>query len=425
MSFENLSHTPEFELPPNAPPAPADLISLVEEVYQGLSKAIVWKMIRRGKYDQVATVICQDNPSKATKPQASPEEICDYCMMCMQYEMDKSDDPGTYKVQLLGPPGRGRFDRSKHIDLSGGDGEAHSKAMLSEGELVEQQSQYIGELHSQMIAMHETLHSMVKPLLQENREMMKIVTEASKKNADLERDRLKHELEMMMHKDQLRQEEQKEEMKNERFRETMEVVKESGAIEGLMKALHKKLANANSDDDDEDDEDEVEEKKTKKKSSAKSGESKKKSSKKSGESKAEKAKKRKRKKASPEDRRKAKKLKKAIDSGEELSQDQLEEVFESSALDKVRDNPLAVMVEVLKMSIDEQEKWPIIEETLTERQFELFKKISESDNDEQIEKLLKKLYNEKGMRRFFKLEKHLDDQQQKFVDKLLAVAVKD
>lgn len=165
MSFENLSHTPEFELPPNAPPAPADLISLVEEVYQGLSKAIVWKMIRRGKYDQVATIICQDNPSKATKPQASPEEICDYCMMCMQYEMDKSDDPGTYKVQLLGPPGRGRFDRSKHIDLSGGDGEAHSKTMLSEGELVEQQSQYIGELHSQMIAMHETLHSMVKPLL--------------------------------------------------------------------------------------------------------------------------------------------------------------------------------------------------------------------------------------------------------------------
>lgn len=424
MSFENLSHTPEFELPPNAPPAPADLISLVEECYQGLSKAIVWKMIRRGKYDQVATILCQDNPSKATKPQASPEEISDYCMMCMQYEMDKSDDPGTYKVQLLGPPGRGRFDRSKHIDLSGGDGEAHSKTMLSEGELVEQQSQYIGELHSQMIAMHETLHSMVKPLLQENREMMKIVTEASKKNADLERDRLKHELEMMMHKDQLRQEEQKEEMKNERFRETMEVVKESGAIEGLMKALHKKLANAGADDDDDDDDDETEKKETKKKSSAKSGESKK-SSKKTGESKAEKAKKRKKRKASPEDRRKAKKLKKAIDSGEELSQEQLEEVFESTAMDKARENPLAVMVEILKMSIDEQEKWPIIEETLTERQFEIFKKISESESDAQIEKLLKKLYNEKGMRRFFKLEKHLDDQQQKFVDKLLAVAVKD
>ena len=56
MGFESLSHTPEFELPPNAPPAPADLISLVEECYEGLAKAIVWKMIRQGKYEQVATV---------------------------------------------------------------------------------------------------------------------------------------------------------------------------------------------------------------------------------------------------------------------------------------------------------------------------------------------------------------------------------
>lgn len=271
MSFESLSHTPEFELPGNAPPAPADLISLMEECHEGLHKVIVWKMIRRGKYDQVATIICQENPNKKTKPQASPEDICDYCMMCMQYEMDKSDDPGTYKVQILGPPGRGRFDRSKHVDLSGGDGEAHSKTMLSEGELVDQQSQYIGELHSQMIAMHETLHSMVKPLLTENREMMKIVTDASKKNAEIEREKLRFELEMMMHKDQIKQEQQREEMKNERWRETMETVKESGAIEGLMKALHKKLANSSkSDDDDDEDEDEDKGKKkaSKKKSSA-------------------------------------------------------------------------------------------------------------------------------------------------------------
>jgi len=412
MGFETLSHTPEFELPPNAPPAPADLISLIEECYEGLAKAIVWKMIRRGKYDQVATVTCQDNPSKKTKPQATPEDIADYCMMTMQYEMDKSDDPGTYKVQLLGPPGRGRFDRSKHIDLSGGDGEAHSKTMLSEGELVEQQSQYIGELHSQMIAMHETLHSMVKPLLQENREMMKIVTDASRKNAELERDRLRHELEMMMHKDHLRQEEAKEEMKNERFRETMEVVKESGAIEGLMKVLHKKFAQA-----EKDDEEETPKKKKKKAEKPSTSEEK------DSESKVDKAKKRK-KKSKKRSKDKLKKLKKAAE-GEELSTEELEEVFEEAGLEKAAENPLAIMVEILKMSIDEQDKWGIVEDTLTAEQFALFKKISESTDDSEIEKLVKKLYEMKGMRRFFKLEKHLDEQQQKYVEKLLEVAIQD
>lgn len=417
MGFESLSHTPEFELPPNAPPAPADLISLVEECYEGLAKAIVWKMIRRNKYDQVATVICQENPSKKTKPTATPEDICDYCMMCMQYEMDKSDDPGTYKVQLLGPPGRGRFDRSKHIDLSGGDGEAHSKTMMSEGELVEQQSQYIGELHSQMIAMHETLHSMVKPLLTENREMMKIVTEASRKNAELERDRLQHEIQMMIHKDEMRQQEQVEELKNERFRETMKVIEESGAIEGLMKALHKRLANQGGDDEEEE---EKPKKKKRKKPEPESDE------KKDTESKVDKAKKgKKRRKKRKRDKEKTEKLKAIAESEDELSTEELEEVFEEAALEKMQENPLAIMVEILKMSIEEQDKWPIIEETLTEEQFKLFKKITESEDDEEIEKLLKKLYAAKGMRRFFKLEKHLDEQQQKYIEHLVEVAAKD
>jgi len=213
-------------------------------------------------------------------------------------------------------------------------------------------------------------------------------------------------------------------MKNERWRETMETVKESGAIEGLMKALHKKLANSSkSDDDDDEDEDEDKGKKkaSKKKSSAKPSETK---SSAKGESKADKAKRRKKRRSQME-RKKAREIKKVLDSGEEFTQEQLEEVFKSSAMDRVKENPLAVMVEILKMSIDEQDKWPIIKETLTENQFNLFKKISESESDVEIEKLLKKLYEEKGMRRFFKLEKHLDDDQQKYVEKLLEVAVKD
>ena len=410
MGFETLTHTPEFELPSNAPPAPADLISLIEECYEGLSKAIVWKMLRRNKYDQVATIICQDNPSKKTTPIASAEDIADYCMMTMQYEMDKSDDPGTYKVQLLGPPGRGRFDRSKHIDLSGGEGEAHSKTMLSEGELVEQQSSYIGELHSQMIAMHETLHSMVKPLLQENKEMMRIVTEAARKNAEMERDRLRHELEMMMHRDDMKQQEQIEELKNERFKETMKVIEESGAIEGLMKVLHKKLANSDKKDDSSEDEESTSKKKDNKASSNGDEES-------NEQYKKERAKRKIRKRIKGN-------IKKASE-GEELSVDQLQEVFRESGMKKAEENPTALLVEILKMSIDEKDQWGMLEETLTEDQFKLFKKISESDSDPEIEKMLKELYNMKGMRRFFKLEEHLDEDQKKWIDKLLEIAVQD
>ena len=130
MSFEDLTHTPEFDLPANAPSPTADLVSLIEECHEGLHKALVSRMVRRGKYEPIATIICQENPNKKTRPQASPEDIADYCMMCMQYEMDKSDDPGTYKVNLIGPPGRGRFDRSKHVDLGDGDGMARTKTMM-------------------------------------------------------------------------------------------------------------------------------------------------------------------------------------------------------------------------------------------------------------------------------------------------------
>ncbi len=121
---KSLSHTPEFEfLPMNAPNAPADLISLLEECHEGLSKAIVSKMIRRGKYEQIATVLCQENATKKTTPVASLDDIADYCMMCMQYDIEKTDDAGTYRVTLIGAPGKGRFERSMHIVL--GEGAVH------------------------------------------------------------------------------------------------------------------------------------------------------------------------------------------------------------------------------------------------------------------------------------------------------------
>lgn len=420
MGFESLTHTPGFELPTNAPAAPADLISLVEECHEGLSKAIVSKMVRRNKYEQIATIICQENPSKKTHPIATSEDISDYCMLCMQYEIDKSDDPGRYRVMLIGPPGRGRFERSKHIDLSDGDGEARTTTLQTEGELIEQQSQYIGELHSQIVTMCETVNSMVVPLLKENKEMMKIVSDSQRKLAEIERDRMHHDLQLKLHADDVKMEEAKEEMKNQRWKETMETIKESGAIEGFMKAILKKLNKSDDEENDDKENDNNDKKKTKQKD-AKTIVSELKKDKSSAVSKAKEFKSKKKNKG---DNKLNKDTEQAISNGEELSKEQLEEVFSKSALEKVKDNPTCLLAEVFKMTIDERDQWGIIEQTLTEEQFSLFKKILESTEDVEIEKLLKSLYNMKGARRLLKLEQHLDETQKGYVDKLLEIAMK-
>jgi len=447
MSFEDLRHTPDFELPPNAPDAPSDVVSLIEEVHgEGLHKVMIHKMLRRNKYESIATIICQENPSKKTRPAASPEDIADYCMMCIQYEIDKSDDPGTYRVQVVGPPGKGRFQRSKHVDLTGGDGEAHSKTMMTEGELVEQQSQYIGELHSQIVAMSETVHGMIQPLLRENKEMMKIVSESARKTAELEREKMRHELELKIHNDEMKLEESKEEMKSERWRETMDVIKESGAVEGVMKAILKKLNNKPApDDDDDDDDDEDETPKAKpaaKKPFTPPSQSTAGAPGSSGGSKLDKAK---AKKGRPKFKKRRQKSKgdasavdevaektglskstvAAIESGDDMTQDQIVEVFKQSGLRKAEENPTAIMVEILKMSIDEKDQWDLIEETLSAEQMQLFRKIMKSEKDKVIHKLLKQLYAMKGARRLLKLEQHLDESQSKYVDKLMEIAMSD
>jgi hypothetical protein len=361
----------------------------------------------------------------------------------MQYEIDKSDDPGSYRVMLIGPPGRGRFERSKHVELGDGDGMARSKTMMTEAELVDAQGQYIGELHSQIVAMSETVHSMIKPLLQENKEMMKIVSDASRKQAEIEREKMRHELELKMHNDQIKLEEAKEEMKSERWRETMDVIKESGAIEGVMKAVLKKM-NQRKDDDDDDDEEEEEEATTSSSASSDSsgsssqGNETPKTAKKSAKKKSSKLEKAKSKSGRPKfkKRKKAKPSPKndvnlkqgtidAIEKGEEMTQEQLAEVFEQSGLKKAQDNPTAIMVEILKMMIDEKDQWGIIEQTLSKEQMVVFKKIMESGKDSVIHKLLKELYEMKGARRLLKLEQHLDEEQQKYIDKLLEIAMSD
>lgn len=412
MSFEFLSHTPSFELPPNAPDAPADLISLIEECYEGLAHAVVSKMIRRGAYEQIAKITCQDNPSKKTHPPASAEEIAEYCMMCMQYDIDKTDMPGTYKVNLVGPPGKGRSERSKHIDLGNNDEMARTKTMMSEGDLIEQQGRYIGELHSQSIGVLETLHGMIKPLLQENKEMMKIISESARRLAEVERDRMEHDLQIRIHNDEMKQEQAKEEAKSARWAQGMQLIQETGALEGLLKALYKKLNEKKSAD-----EQEVEQKPRQRPAEAAIGGMMEEpiQHKKNKKSKVDKGKERGAKKRPAT-------VNETVSSDDGLTLEQIEEVLEATGLEKARDNPNALMAEILKMTIDENDQWQMIEETLSKDQFELFKKILNTETDPELKTLLNELYEMKGARKILKLEEHLDDDQKKYVGKLAQFA---
>lgn len=429
MDLEHLSHKPEFELPSNWPGATTDLISLIEECHEGLHRANVHKMVARGKYEQIAIITCQENASIKTRPIATADDIAEYCMACMQYDVEKNDEPATYRVQLIGPPGKGRFERSKHVDLTGGDGAARSKTMITEGDLIEQQSQYIGELHAQNVALNDSVQSVIKPILARYEELTKVVHDCLRKTAEVERDRMRHELELRMHNDEVKIEEMKEEAKNERWKETIEVVKETGMVEGFMKAIIKKIGGDEFDDDeDEDDDDDEKPKKkaTKKPIAPKTSSDKKKET--NGKSRVAMAKGKKKgdKKKPPKKKESSlsEKTQEALESGDDLTEEQLKEVFEASAVEKMQEHPHALMVEILKMSIDENDQWGVVEETLSEEQFALFKKITKAKTDTKVRRLLRRLYEMKGARRLIKLEDHLDADQAKLVEKLMAFALK-
>jgi hypothetical protein len=422
MEFDSagLAHSPEFELPDHSPQYPTDLLSLIEEKSEGLHRIVIQKFVRRGKYSQVCTITCQENPGRKTKPSATPEQISEYCMLAMQYDIDKTDEYGKYKCTLYGGPSQGRWERSKHVDLSDGDGEARSVSIMSEGDMLEQMQSYIGECHQTQIAMLESLHSIVRPLMAENKEMMKIISEAAKVRGEVEMTRLRHDLEIRMHNDDIKQKEAEEEHKMERWRELLGVVKETGAFEAIMKAVISKFKDKSDEKKERksklnspsDDEGIPRKKKKKKKTSTANGEPQKKKKKRTID--ADSAKKRNksnnRKPSSPEP---------VETEDDEMTQEQLKEILYEEGLNRMATNPLVLAAEALKMSVDEKKQWSEIEEILSEEQFELFEEILAANSDKKIEKRIKKLYKMKGIRNLMKLQDQLDETQEKFVEVLM------
>jgi hypothetical protein len=233
--------TPEIELPDLYEPFPEDLAALCHSNLRGMKQMTVHRMVQRGQYKIVASAILQDKPTRNSVPTFPAEEICEVAMQIIASDIAETDDPGNYKVAFIGIGGRGRKIVSKHIRMRE---EQSPRAVntMDEGDLLETQMSYIGELHQVNMGLMEVVSGMIRPLLEENKEMMKICTDSVKKVGEVEAARMAHELEVRRMEDENRLELFKEQQNQEKWNELFNHVKSTGAMESVIEGLMKKFA---------------------------------------------------------------------------------------------------------------------------------------------------------------------------------------
>jgi len=382
----SLSHTPDFELPNDYPHFPEELTNLIEMNFAGLCRITISKYVSRGKYHSIATVYVQEKPARTQHPEARPEEIAEYCMACIGHEILENDDPGKYRVMVYGPPGKGTWKYSTHVDLTDPSGDARTVNMMNEAELTEQMGGYIGELHTAIVSMIETVNGVVKPLMQENKDMMRIVSESQKRISEVEAVHLEHAWRMRLHEDEQKREEMEQEGKTQRWNKLYDLVKDTNAMDALAQMVLTKVGMVIDDDEDE------------------------------LESPQEEAEKQEQPKAISVS------APRATRPNPSQGADDNEQKMRQSIQDKINQSPLVVAAEALKMSIDEKRQWGTIYKILNEEQAEIFDEIVRAETDAQVKKAVKKLASLKNMKALKELQSHLDEHQKTFVKILVKSA---
>lgn len=425
MSFATVSHTPDVELPDGLEyECPHDAISLIEEWHQGLHKILVSKQLRRNSYKPIGTIVCQATKDRHARPEATPDELGEYVMQWIQYEIEESDDPGKYRMILKGPPGKGAYEKSKHIDLTGEDGAPRTMSMLNEGDMLEQQTQYIGELHSQIVGMIELVVNSHKTVVNENREMMKILSEATRKHGEIERDRLKHQLEMKMHEDEVKAQDAEAERSLQKFREGMDVFKKTGAAEELIRAVAKKIQGKNKEEDKERNEKADEEQGAEEGVSSTAIQTDESTQRVRNATRAgvaaessDEPKKKKRARFSKKASKKADEDEKVPEGSDEDPEDlpEIDPEFAEEGRRMVHERPLVTAAEALKMTINENGQWGLLRKTLTSDQMDILDDIFGAADDEEVVEHAQRLYDAEGLLNLAELNDKVDDQQRAFI----------
>jgi outer membrane biosynthesis protein TonB len=407
-----MSMRPDIELPDPEQECPPDVLAMIEEHHQGLHRILVSRRKPNGGHETFGTIVCQKTKDRFGRPEATPEELGDLVMMWIQYDIYRTDDPGNYRVLLVGPPGKGKFERSTHINMMGEGGVPRTMAMLNQGDLLEAQTLYIGEMHSQVIGMIEIVIGGYKTVVNENREMMKILSEATRKHGEIEAMRLEHQLNMKIHEDDKQHQEAEAERSQKKWEQGLATLKDTGAAEDLMRAIAKRIQGAKeareaarSVDEAKPPTEEPVAEPTEKEAPKRTrfAQGKKKSSKKKST-----------KKKSSKKKSTKKSTKKSSKKEEPPEEEGLDEFLEEGA-QLLGENPLVLAAETLKMTINQKGQWGIIRKTLTEEQADILDDIFASTTDAEVKKNAQRLAKAKGMLKLIDLNKHLDEQQRAFI----------
>lgn len=408
LNTAHLYHKPnDILLPDWAPDPPEDIVSLISEYHEGLTKVVVSYFISRGRYETIGTVMCQEPPGKKINPAATPFEIAEYAMRLVQYRIEARDEEGKFKIELIGPQGKARFVRSRHIDMALSEGgKARSIELMDEATLVEKQSEHIGQLYAQILDMGDQITNAYKIAIMENKEMSKIMGEALRKNADIEMARLEHQLKVRVLDEEAREKEEEARNQQERWQKGMEYFKQARVLErvagGLQMFLAKQMGmNSPSPEDLEE------------------------AQRRNAERMAEEMQRRRSEQEQEQERAEQAKPHggKGSPDGqlgeEEAESDNDEDGDEDDFRRMAEMYPLRTAASALRLSLDEKKQWSMMYEKLDDDQSEIFDSILGSDDEEEIGELVRKLVTT-DVSKLVELQQELDDQQQFFVEILMS-----
>ena len=406
--------TPELELPDLFEPFPEDLAVLCHANLRGLKQLTVHRMLQRGQYKIIASAQIQEKPTKTSVPKYPVEEICETAMQIIAHDIMETDDPGNYKVSFVGVGGKGRKIVSKHIRMRE---EQSPRAVntMDEGDLLETQMQYIGELHQVNMGLMEVVSGMIRPLLEENKEMMKICTESVKKVGEVEAARMAHELEVRKMDDETKIEILREQQSKEKWDELFNHVKNTGAMETILGGLMERFMGKDG---------------VTEQSSAASQQQSRPNPPPPRERPPRRAKPVPRKdevksnlparinkdqpKQIPEKSDSAPVISPPAVIDVEPTQEEVNQELEDTKKEFENMTQLVALAKALKASIEANGQWQMIYKTLNDDQLELLETILESEDDEEIKESVRKLQDTK-ISKLMILRTKLDEDQRQFI----------
>jgi len=422
--------TPAIELPDIYDPYPDDLLVACIEVYKGISAMEIRRKIKPGSHKLLCKVKLQEKPSATQTPPESAEEICEIAMQVVQYDQLANADPAEYKVTFYGAPNRSngsRMQRSCNVLIGDPDGIPKSINALDEGSMLTMAHGHIAQLYQMNMGLMQVVSGMTRPLLGELKEMARINSEMQRKSVELEQLRISHDLKMKEIEDDKAMAMAEMQRKQERDQELIDIIKQTGAIEAAIGMAAKYFDPSQ---------------KAKRKSREEKAKRKFGGAVQNDFDPSRDPRKPAQHPAPPttlpvpipsrsvaktatdepidttaEEAKKTDDVPNAEDLPDEPTQEDIDE-----AMKMADENPLVLIAKALSMSLEQNDQWKTVYDTLDDDQSESFDRIAQAETDDDVYDELEFLKST-NMGKLIQLRGHLNDEQRKYIDGLLQAAM--